>query len=62
MSTLANSEDPDEMQHGTAFHQDLHCLLRFKTTFRHNLGNSLLPHKVPNGAVSYLFSLRTRSK
>ena len=23
---LANSEDPDEMQHNAAFHQGLHCL------------------------------------
>ena len=30
MSTLANSEDPDEMQHNAAFHQGLHCLLRLK--------------------------------
>ena len=28
--TLANSEDPDEMQHYAAFHQGLHCLLRLK--------------------------------
>ena len=34
MDTLANSEDPDEMQHNAAFHQGLHCLLRFKMTFR----------------------------
>ena len=27
-STLANSEDPDEMPHKAAFHQGLHCLLR----------------------------------
>ena len=27
MSTLANSEDPDEMPHNAAFHQGLHCLL-----------------------------------
>ena len=26
--SLANSEDPDEMQHTAAFHQGLHCLLR----------------------------------
>ena len=26
--TIANSEDPDEMQHNAAFHQGLHCLLR----------------------------------
>ena len=30
MGTLANSEDPDEMQHIAAFHQGLHCLLRLK--------------------------------
>ena len=27
MGTLANSEDPDEMQHNAAFHQVLHFLL-----------------------------------
>ena len=32
MGTLANSEDPDEMQHKAAFHQGLHCLLRLKQT------------------------------
>ena len=26
MITIANSEDPDEMQHNAAFHQGLHCL------------------------------------
>ena len=30
MCTLANIEDPDEMLHYAAFHQDLHCLLRLK--------------------------------
>ena len=30
MGALANSEDPDEMQHNAAFHQGLHCLVRFK--------------------------------
>ena len=30
MGTLANSDDPDEMQHNAAFHQDRHCLLRLK--------------------------------
>ena len=30
MGTLANSVDPDEMQHNAAFHQCLHCLLRNK--------------------------------
>ena len=30
--TLANSEDPDKMQHNAAFYQDqgLHCLLSLK--------------------------------
>ena len=27
MGTLANSEYHDEMQHNTAFHEGLHCLL-----------------------------------
>ena len=26
--TTADEEDPDEMLHDVAFHQDLHCLLR----------------------------------
>ena len=30
MGPLANSNDPDEMQHDAAFHQDLHCLLKSK--------------------------------
>ena len=41
MGTLANSEDPDEMQYNAAFHQGLHCLLISKqpseTEIRHNL-------------------------
>ena len=32
--TLANSKDPDEMQHNSAFHQDLHCFAKIKTTCR----------------------------
>ena len=44
MGTLTNSEDPDEMQHNTAFHQGLYCLLRFRhpseTEIYHNLENS----------------------
>ena len=31
MSTFANSEDPDEMQHNAAFHQGLHCFYFGKT-------------------------------
>ena len=30
MGTLANSEDPDEIQLNAAFHQGLHRLLRLK--------------------------------
>ena len=30
MGTLANSKDPDEMQHYAAFHLGLHCLLKLK--------------------------------
>ena len=32
MSTLVNSEDPDEMLHNVAFHQGLHYLLIQKQT------------------------------
>ena len=41
MGTLANSEEPDEMQHIDAFHQSLHCLLSLIqpswTEIHHNL-------------------------
>ena len=44
MGTLANSEDPDEMQHNATFHQGLHYLLRLNqssgTEIYHNLENS----------------------
>ena len=46
IGTLANSEDPDEMQHNAAFHQGLHCLLRLKQPsvteihVHHNIENS----------------------
>ena len=44
MSTLTNSEYPDEMQHNAAFHQGLHYLLRLKqpswTEKHHDLENS----------------------
>ena len=30
MSTLVNSEDPDQMSQNVVFNQDLHCLLRSK--------------------------------
>ena len=42
--TFANCIEPDEMQHTAAFHQGMHCLLRFKqpsaTEIHHNLENS----------------------
>ena len=41
---MANSEDPDEMQHNAAFHPGLHYLLRLKqpseTETHNNLENS----------------------
>ena len=44
MDTLANSEEPDEMQHNAAFLQGLRCLLRLKpfsgTETRHYLESS----------------------
>ena len=47
MGTLASTstEGPDGMQHNTAPHQGLHCLLRFKkpsgTEIHHNFKNIL---------------------
>ena len=45
MGTLANSKDPDEMQHNGAFHLGLYCLVRLKqssvTETYHNLENPL---------------------
>ena len=38
---LANSEDPDEMQHYAAFHQGLHCLLRLKQSSVTEIVNNL---------------------
>ena len=44
MGTLANSDDPDEMQHNAAFHQGLHCFLTLKqpseTEIYHNLAKT----------------------
>ena len=34
MSTFANSEDPDEMEHNAAFHQGLHCYVKVKKISR----------------------------
>ena len=45
MDTLANSEDPDKMQHNAAFHQSLRLLQRQKqhseTEKNHDLENSI---------------------
>ena len=56
MDTLANSEDPDEMQQNAAFHQGLHCLLRLKqssgTEIHRNLEKSTLgPLKYTMGSL-----------
>ena len=43
MGMFANSENPDEKQHDTAFYQGLHCLLRLKQpsgTEIHHIENS----------------------
>ena len=60
MGTLANSEDPDEMQHYAAFHQGLHYLLRLKqpsgTKTPGNLENSTCdPFKYTMGSPMYLY-------
>ena len=36
---LANSEDPEEMSHNTAFHQGLHCMKRYKPIFMAKMQN-----------------------
>ena len=58
MGTLANSEDPDEMQHNAAFHQGLHCLLRLKlppgTEIHHNLVTSTCDPLNTEWTIPYL--------
>ena len=52
MEILANSKDPDEMQHNAAFHQGLHCLPRLKQSLRteinHLVDSTYAPLKVHN--------------
>ena len=63
MGTMANSEDPDEMQHHAAFHQGLHCLLRLKqpsgTEIHHNIENftSCHPLKYKMGSYTYCINI-----
>ena len=64
MGTLANSEDPDEMQHNAAFHQGLYCLLGFKEPsgteicVHHNLENSTCyPLKCTMGSPKHIVSI-----
>ena len=62
MGTLANSEDPDEMQHEAAFHQGLHCLLRViqpsRTEKKHNLEVSFCdPFKCTMGSPIVIVSI-----
>ena len=59
---LANSEDPDEMQHAAAFHQGLHHLLRLKqssgTEIYHNSENSTCdPLKYTKGSPILIVSI-----
>ena len=52
MGTLANSEDPFEMQHVAAFHQGLQCLLKQpRSSEKYNiLGDfNLRPLNIYNG-------------
>ena len=62
MGTLANSEDPDEMQHSAAFRQGLHCLLRLKqyswSKIHHNLEKSTCdPLKYTMGSPILIVSI-----
>ena len=41
ISTLANSEDQDEMQHNAAFHLGLYCCLRLKQSSGKEIHNNL---------------------
>ena len=65
MGTLANSEEPDEMQHIGAFHQSLHCLLRLKqpsgTEIHHDFETSTCnPLKYTMGSPILIVSICMR--
>ena len=49
MGTVANSEDPGEMQHNAAFHQGLHCLLRLKQLQGHAINKNGKVHHNDKG-------------
>ena len=48
MSTIANNEDPDEMQHNAAFHPGLHLLLLSKQSSVTSGNSDLSPLKIYN--------------
>ena len=55
MGTLANTEDPDEMQHNAAFHQGRHCLLRLNQPSGPKMRHNLEDFTVHNVQTHYLF-------
>ena len=61
MGSLANIEDPNEMQHNAAFHQGLHCLLILKqssgTEIHHNLENSYCDPLKYTIAITYCINM-----
>ena len=66
--TLANREDPDEMQHNAAFYQGLHCLLRLKqhsgTENHHNLDTYLCPlkYKILYLLFQYIWEIHQKTR
>ena len=65
MSTFANSEDPDEMQHNAAFHLGLHCLLKLKRSpdKKDNilLNFDLIPLDMYNG-LSHVYCIKPEGR
>ena len=41
-TSMANSEDSDEMPHNVAFHQSLHCFPRYKAKMKYMCGSCLI--------------------
>ena len=48
---MTNSEDPDEIQHDTAFHQSLHCSLILKQPSWTELHSELETSTVPPSLI-----------